>query len=89
MADTYASNRHERYGQTLDSISDKLRGLADEIQRVGQADWLTGHDDGTDHSRGASRALHSITAAMANLGLDRLVEVAAQADTAALKEAST
>lgn len=69
------------YHRVVARLANHLRELADEIEQRQLRRNL--HDLKTDHAAHAARTLHTLTSGLANLGLDRLVEAAADADRAA------
>lgn len=77
----YAKNRSDAFSDKVQFIADKLRLIADEVEREASVKV----DISTmvpDHARSASEVVHKVAWGVANLHLDGLIMAAAEADRA-------
>ncbi len=75
----------EQYADAVRHTAQRLRHLADEVERVGLRQDSPGAYRATSgpHSVTAQRVVHSVMWGLANASLDRVVRAAAEADYAA------
>lgn len=80
----WAEYSAELFERDVVKIAERLRWLADEVEREGKARPNPTRDDPTpDFSRAAERVVHAIMWGMANLSLDSIVNAADEAGRAA------
>lgn len=84
MSETWPEIADRRYRDAVVTVADRLRDMADRVEREG----LRIAGPGRSYGKAASSAIHELTWGVANANVERLVSDAADADEALLGGAS-